>query len=141
MLLFTVSLLFCFFFCFFFSSRRRHTRCALVTGVQTCALPIWLPRGPRRLLCRAGGVDELGPFLPVIFPTESRPWLRQAPLRQSVSGAGAPKRGVAWLHSTMVCRKRGKHGARAGFPAISCPPPCLRRAAHPARPPHPLPPT
>src|SRR3546814_5487797 len=28
----------------FFSSRRRHTRCALVTGVQTCALPIY--RGP-----------------------------------------------------------------------------------------------
>src|SRR3546814_3628008 len=27
-------------FYFFFSSRRRHTRCALVTGVQTCALPI-----------------------------------------------------------------------------------------------------
>src|SRR3546814_8906438 len=24
----------------FFASRRRHTRCALVTGVQTCALPI-----------------------------------------------------------------------------------------------------
>src|SRR3546814_9929321 len=29
-----------FFHLFFFSSRRRHTRCALVTGVQTCALPI-----------------------------------------------------------------------------------------------------
>src|SRR3546814_2610927 len=28
-------------FCFFMSSRRRHTRCALVTGVQTCALPIY----------------------------------------------------------------------------------------------------
>src|SRR3546814_1532876 len=28
---------------FFFSSRRRHTRCALVTGVQTCALPISFP--------------------------------------------------------------------------------------------------
>src|SRR3546814_7671932 len=28
------------FIMFFFSSRRRHTRCALVTGVQTCALPI-----------------------------------------------------------------------------------------------------
>src|SRR3546814_3857141 len=26
--------------CFFFSSKRRHTSCALVTGVQTCALPI-----------------------------------------------------------------------------------------------------
>src|SRR3546814_6851253 len=36
--------MFWFFFCgyyfFFFSSRRRHTSCALVTGVQTCALPI-----------------------------------------------------------------------------------------------------
>src|SRR3546814_4054961 len=32
----------CICICFFFSSRRRHTRCALVTGVQTCALPIWL---------------------------------------------------------------------------------------------------
>src|SRR3546814_15613261 len=29
------------FILFFFSSRRRHTRCALVTGVQTCALPIY----------------------------------------------------------------------------------------------------
>src|SRR3546814_8844799 len=27
--------------CFVYSSRRRHTRCALVTGVQTCALPIF----------------------------------------------------------------------------------------------------
>src|SRR3546814_821259 len=31
--------------CFFvFSRRRRYTRCALVTGVQTCALPIWSAR-------------------------------------------------------------------------------------------------
>src|SRR3546814_5192116 len=43
-LLFSFCFLFvvaCYVF-FFFSSRRRHTRCALVTGVQTCALPIWL---------------------------------------------------------------------------------------------------
>src|SRR3546814_6507608 len=33
----------CFDLSFFFSSRRRHTRCALVTGVQTCALPISSP--------------------------------------------------------------------------------------------------
>src|SRR3546814_10552257 len=32
---------------FFFSSRRRHTRCALVTGVQTCALPISNRKGSR----------------------------------------------------------------------------------------------
>src|SRR3546814_10746782 len=33
-------LLLCLFFSFCCSSRRRHTRCALLTGVQTCALPI-----------------------------------------------------------------------------------------------------
>src|SRR3546814_14262094 len=39
----------------FFSSRRRHTRCALVTGVQTCALPIFggRPAG-------AGGLHHAG---------------------------------------------------------------------------------
>src|SRR3546814_14803062 len=45
MLLFVCLCLFCLCvfgcFFFFFSSRRRHTRCALVTGVQTCALPIY----------------------------------------------------------------------------------------------------
>src|SRR3546814_15942656 len=35
-----MSLTYDFLLMFFFSSRRRHTRCALVTGVQTCALPI-----------------------------------------------------------------------------------------------------
>src|SRR6184192_4505693 len=39
---------FSFFFLFFFSSRRRHTRCRLVTGVQTCALPIWRHFGFRK---------------------------------------------------------------------------------------------
>src|SRR3546814_3971389 len=40
MLSFGVLLCLDLLFVFFFSSRRRHTRCALVTGVQTCALPI-----------------------------------------------------------------------------------------------------
>src|SRR3546814_10793140 len=39
-LLLVVSMWLVVCFLFFFSSRRRHTRCALVTGVQTCALPI-----------------------------------------------------------------------------------------------------
>src|SRR3546814_3101863 len=64
---------------FFFSSRRRHTRCALVTGVQTCALPIcsivrfdiqdylvmicaWVPnKHPNKLLhqfCRLSGAAQ-----------------------------------------------------------------------------------
>src|SRR3546814_5336600 len=47
---------------FFFSSRRRHTRCALVTGVQTCALPIFhiLPeRDDARDLHGASGAVHL----------------------------------------------------------------------------------
>src|SRR3546814_2058183 len=47
--------LFCILFFLFFSSRRRHTRCALVTGVQTCALPI----------CKQGLVEVLS--LPIGF--------------------------------------------------------------------------
>src|SRR3546814_19364141 len=39
--MFLVSYSYVCFFLFFFSSKRRHTRCALVTGVQTCALPIY----------------------------------------------------------------------------------------------------
>src|SRR3546814_4265358 len=53
---------------FFFSSRRRHTRCALVTGVQTCALPIssigqfarWFNLDMRREAAAARGqIDDL----------------------------------------------------------------------------------
>src|SRR3546814_5402140 len=47
---------------FFFSSRRRHTRCALVTGVQTCALPIsgleQVGLGPDRILYAQGRKDS-----------------------------------------------------------------------------------
>src|SRR3546814_11412356 len=46
---------------FLFSSRRRHTRCALVTGVQTCALPI----------CRGGAV----PFQKALMRS---PWRLEA---------------------------------------------------------------
>src|SRR3546814_9677850 len=51
---------------FFFSSRRRHTRCALVTGVQTCALPISArlaadPPG-NRYAALAHPDDEVGPW-------------------------------------------------------------------------------
>src|SRR3546814_2034670 len=49
---------------FFVSSRRRHTRCALVTGVQTCALPISAfgpvdPQGATDLVDDRGLVDDL----------------------------------------------------------------------------------
>src|SRR3546814_4212376 len=56
--------------CYFFSSRRRHTRCALVTGVQTCALPIYLGRRIVDALQRAAQplVAEAKPFALVVQP-------------------------------------------------------------------------
>src|SRR3546814_8315815 len=61
-----------FFLIFFFSSRRRHTRCALVTGVQTCALPILVSDDAIRLM---GFADA-----------DERDWFR---LLTSVQGVGA----------------------------------------------------
>src|SRR3546814_268976 len=51
---------------FFFSSRRRHTRCALVTGVQTCALPISYQGGAAwraRLMADIGGKPNVKKLL------------------------------------------------------------------------------
>src|SRR3546814_8431960 len=60
----------CHIFFFFFSSRRRHTSCALVTGVQTCALPIFVPGAVRTpMLQRAMDNDAgLEPYLNSIHP-------------------------------------------------------------------------
>src|SRR3546814_1435829 len=44
---------------FFFSRRRRHTSCALVTGVQTCALPIYVRAFPEDARTDAGWQLEL----------------------------------------------------------------------------------
>src|SRR3546814_5169980 len=64
----------------FFSSRRRHTRCALVTGVQTCALPICCSIRPSAHRRRGApgqtpGVDFLLPYrCPVqVWPGSSNP--------------------------------------------------------------------
>src|SRR3546814_16031269 len=59
----------------FFSSRRRHTRCALVTGVQTCALPISLKDG--EIDRRADGEEPGIPTVEVVelegFDADSSP--------------------------------------------------------------------
>src|SRR3546814_17139874 len=49
---------------FLFSSRRRHTRCALVTGVQTCARPISI-----NALSDAAGLELIGVALDLDRPT------------------------------------------------------------------------
>src|SRR3546814_4270739 len=51
----------------FFSSRRRHTRCALVTGLQTCALPIWSTRSdllPPVYIAELSKLQDSGPPVP-----------------------------------------------------------------------------
>src|SRR3546814_5856445 len=56
---------------FFLSGRRRHTRCALVTGVQTCALPISSRHDP----CRSAWRDAA---LPSPGDSRSHRWRRPA---------------------------------------------------------------
>src|SRR3546814_5539448 len=72
--------------CVFFSSRRRHTRCALVTGVQTCALPIFAGEGwdfaiektkilmlSHSVLAREQGYASIPP----IYGQFNDPWLKK----------------------------------------------------------------
>src|SRR3546814_18158674 len=63
---------------FFFSSRRRHTRCALVTGVQTCALPI-LPQTEGISVMRDGDLRWLAVNKPAeeIYPKIIEFWGEQ----------------------------------------------------------------
>src|SRR3546814_3836087 len=75
---------------FFFSSRRRHTRCALVTGVQTCALPILTRRrrlcsrravSPQRAEQRDSGLREQEPGRDLAAPCRK---IGRAPCRERV---------------------------------------------------------
>src|SRR3546814_8219634 len=69
---------------FFFSSRRRHTRCALVTGVQTCALPICAVRVGRPAShnqCRLSPGRRCGQRFPLRQVRHVRPVPGPEPLR------------------------------------------------------------
>src|SRR3546814_7642045 len=65
------SLVFFLVWSFFFSSRRRHTRCALVTGVQTCALPI-LFAGDEAPSAAEPGLDLVGDEERAVAPAQPR---------------------------------------------------------------------
>src|SRR3546814_19945026 len=91
---------------FFFSSRRRHTRCALVTGGQTCALPISRsPSGSSRKATRS----NRGTFSPRSKPTRRRWNLKQSTRARS---------GRFWSprndRKSVVEGKRGSGGVEHG---------------------------
>src|SRR3546814_6745997 len=91
--------LFCsvYFFIFFFSSRRRHTCCALVSGVQTCALPISEVRVVV-IDCTEIGASP---------PTSTFPTLILRPLRRGLSTGGGAS-GMPRLIAVMTASLRGR---------------------------------
>src|SRR3546814_297609 len=50
---------------FFFSSRRRHTSCALVTGIQTCALPVRHSMSPHGCTKSGWAMTDAAPACPL----------------------------------------------------------------------------
>src|SRR3546814_1856234 len=91
----------------FFSSRRRHTRCALVTGVQTCALPICAHRPARA---------APAPVPPSATARDAAP--HQAPARRSRADALPCRRSSP--HSPPVGRRRTDHAHGEAPATRSC---------------------
>src|SRR3546814_11689909 len=108
--------------CFFFSSRRRHTRCALVTGVQTCALPIsliaWLASVPSpEIVTTAITIAEIQAGIEKMCVTgnkrlpEIKKWLYQAvlPVVQVMPFTAEAALILAKMHAQIgraLCRER-----------------------------------
>src|SRR3546814_3095310 len=87
-------------FIFFFSSRRRHTRCALVTGVQTCALPILGKSVPAfslpPMLPDRPGLDSADyatgePRIVNVFASWCVPCIAEAPQLEAIAERGIPR--------------------------------------------------
>src|SRR3546814_5296194 len=114
-------LLSCFLFLvvFFFSSRRRHTRCALVTGVQTCALPI-TEEPPRDVARSAAGT-----------PTA----LADAPGRTLSARISCLARDQGRLPRAVLRSRSGGRSDLAADPALRLRrvDPLFRYSGHPAR--------
>src|SRR3546814_19343174 len=115
---------------FFFSSRRRHTRCALVTGVQTCALPIYRKSLDDFARSFFGGregdwgeatyeFDDVAQALNAIYPYDWASFLDQ---RMRAPGPPAPVQGIepagsklVWRappHASHLARKTGRASGR-----------------------------
>src|SRR3546814_9864794 len=111
---------FCYFFCFlcffffFFPSRTRHTSCALVTGVQTCALPFYAevrPDPPDRRVGQPGLPGQRPDRGQWVAPAgiASSVRLITAATRSSSIVRGRPARGSSTRPSTRSFRNRRRH--------------------------------
>src|SRR3546814_19999966 len=90
----------------FFSSRSRHTRCALVTGVQTCALPIYFARlflAQLRQLDRAEIIaGHAGVAGALAVADENRPHSRLSRSRSGVQPSGNSSPGSGGRSGTLA---------------------------------------
>src|SRR3546814_19208454 len=133
---------------FFFSSRRRHTRCALVTGVQTCALPISARRDDAeyRRFGLAGGDRGDRRVVRRVRLWRARPARRR--LHGRASGAAPADRRACHTGRLRAGRRRagrklyrfGEQPARQLPPLAPPPPPAPRPVEPPSVPPPPPPP-
>src|SRR3546814_3208488 len=86
------------FVIFFFSSRRRHTRCALVTGVQTCVLPIsTLPTGTAW-----SGEMSYRPNAPIQINTTDVTLELTDPTRAGLDNRGYNRKEITQLQTTFT---------------------------------------
>src|SRR3546814_6232273 len=77
---------------FVVSIRRRYTRCALVTGVQTCALPIWRRDMRRERIERASLYSEVTSRIIAELEEGRLPWVQ--PWDSAACGCTMPQNGA-----------------------------------------------
>src|SRR3546814_11723986 len=94
--------------CFFFSSRRRHTRCALVTGVQTCALPTPMIE-TERLSLRPYTLADYTPYSAMCLDPEVVRYIGGNRYRRRMPGIhfyGMPDTGRCWATASLGWSRR-----------------------------------
>src|SRR3546814_4337800 len=86
---------------FIFSSRRRHTRCALVTGVQTCALPISAAVSYQIVLTKADKMKP-GPLQRMVEETETAVARNPAAHPRCLTTSSESGAGIAELRAALA---------------------------------------
>src|SRR3546814_10864704 len=97
---------------FFFSSRRRHTRCALVTGVQTCALPIYVVTDIGKLVRFA---DLHDPECPEVKTRQFRKWLAALGMNPGALAVGNPAARLGVEEGRMIRAPRPPEKVQIGL--------------------------